>query len=257
MTDTDTVEVRMRIAAKPATVFRFLSDPDRFKQWMGNASLGTAVGDPVVVNYPDGSSALGDIVEIIPGERLVFTWGYDNAARGIAPKTTRVAIQLTPIPSGTLVTLQHSGIPRAERRGHAMGWRHYLSALSNVAASVAGLAEPAVEAYQNAWAERDAAKRDGFIAKCWSSDSIFRDMMGYAEGNQELADYIDAAQRFAPDVKLERVGPLLHAHGYINYRWRMVAPNGAVVMTGNNVGELSPEGVFLSMTGFWEGRVDG
>jgi uncharacterized protein YndB with AHSA1/START domain len=50
MTDTDTIEVRMRIAAKPATVFRFLSDPDRFKQWMGTASLGPSVGGAVVVN---------------------------------------------------------------------------------------------------------------------------------------------------------------------------------------------------------------
>jgi uncharacterized protein YndB with AHSA1/START domain len=252
MTDADVVEVRMRIAAKPATVFRFLSDPDRFGQWMGNAALGAGVGGPIVVNYPDGSSAIGEIEEIVPGERLVFSWGYDRPERGIAPKSTRVAIQLTPIPTGTLVTLRHSGIPRDERRGHAMGWRHYLSALSNVAASVAGLAEPAVDAYQRAWAERDAAKRDELLSRCWSQDAVFRDSMGYAEGRRELADYIDAAQRFAPDVKLERVGPLLQSHSYINYRWRMVAPNGAVVMTGNNVGELSPDGVFLNMTGFWE-----
>ena len=31
-----------------------------------------------------------------------------------------------------------------------------------------------------------------------------------------------------------------------------VAPDGAVMMTGNNVGELSPDGLFLSMTGFWD-----
>ena len=74
-----------------------------------------------------------------------------------------------------------------------LGWRHYLSALSNVAASVAGLAEPAVEAYQSAWAERDASKRDDFIAKCWSPDAVFRDGTGYDEGREELADYIDAA----------------------------------------------------------------
>ena len=77
-------------------------------------------------------------------------------------------------------------------------------------------------------------------------------MMGYAEGRQELADYIDAAQRFASDIEFERVGPPLHAHGFVNYRWRMIAPNGAVIMTGNNVGELSPDGQFLSRTGFWD-----
>jgi hypothetical protein len=76
--------------------------------------------------------------------------------------------------------------------------------------------------------------------------------MGYAEGLDDLADSIGAAQSFAPNIAFERVGPLLDAHGHINYRWRMVGSNGSVIMTGNNVGELSPDGRFLSMTGFWD-----
>jgi len=252
MTDADAVEVRIRITARPSTVFQFFSDPARFREWMGDASVGTSVGDPLSIRYPDGGAAVGEIEEIVHNERIVFSWGYDDTAKGIAPRSTRVSIQLTAIPSGTLVTLRHTGIPREQRRGHTMGWRHYLSALANAAASVTGFAEQAVQAYQQAWAEPDSAKREALLARCWGADAVFRDMVGYAEGRQDLADYIAAAQQFAPDVRLERVGPLLRAHGQVNYRWRMVTPDGAVVMTGNNIGELSPEGLFLSMTGFWD-----
>jgi uncharacterized protein YndB with AHSA1/START domain len=253
MTDHDVVEVRIRVAARPATVFKFLSEPDRVRQWMGDATFGTAIGDPIAVRYPDGSAAHGTIQELVPDTRVVFSWGYDNAAQGIPVGSTRVAIDLLPIPGGTLVTLSHSGIPHeSKRREHAMGWRHYLSALANAATSVRTVGDAAVAGYHAAWAERDAAARVSALERCWASDAIFRDAMGYAEGRHELADYIGAAQRFAPDIAFERVGPLLYAHGYVNYRWRMTAPNGAVVMTGCNVGELSPEGQFLSMTGFWD-----
>jgi len=248
----DVVEFRMRVAAHPATVFRFLSDPDRFRQWMGDATLGAAAGEPLTVRYPNGGSAIGTIHEIVPDKRLVFSWGYSDPAMQLPPNSSRVSIELTPIPSGTLITLRHSGLASETARNHAMGWRHYLSALANAAATVAGLAAPAVDAYQAAWAERDPGKRAALLARCWDSGAIFRDAMGYAEGRDDLADYIGAAQSFAPNIAFERVGPLLHAHGHVNYRWRMVAPDGAVITTGNNVGELSPDGMFLSMTGFWE-----
>jgi uncharacterized protein YndB with AHSA1/START domain len=249
---TDVVEVRMRVAAHPSTVFRFLSDPDRFRQWMGDATLGTAVGEPLTVRYPDGGSAIGTIQEIVQDKRLVFSWGYSDPAKNLPPETSRVAIDLSPIPSGTLITLRHSGLPKEMGRNHAMGWRHYLSMLANAAASVAGFAESAIDAYQAAWAERDPAKRAALLERCWDATAVFRDAMGYAEGREDLADYIGAAQSFAPTIAFERVGPLLRAHGHVSYRWRMVAPNGAVMMTGNNVGELSPDGMFLSMTGFWD-----
>jgi hypothetical protein len=127
-----------------------------------------------------------------------------------------------------------------------------MSALANAAASLAAIAGPAVDAYQAAWAERDPAKRAELLTRCWDRDAIFRDAIDYAEGREELADYIGASQTFASTIALERVGRLLDAHGHMNYRWRMVAPDGSVVMTGNNVGELSPDGMFLKMTGSWD-----
>ncbi|HMK73789.1 MAG TPA: SRPBCC domain-containing protein [Myxococcaceae bacterium] len=254
MPETETVEVRMRVAARPSTVFAFLSDPDRFRQWMGEgASLEPGVGGTLSIPYPDGERARGAVLELVRDQRIVFSWGYEGGKHGLAAGSTRVSIELAPIPSGTLVTLRHAGIPRADtRREHAMGWRHYLSVLGNAAAAVAGHAEAAVDAYQAAWAETDAAKRTRLLASCWSEEGIFRDAQGYADGRLELSDYIGAAQRFAANIRFERDGGVLVAHGFVSYRWRFLAPDGSVVMRGSNFGELSPEGLFLSMTGFWE-----
>jgi hypothetical protein len=68
---------------------------------------------------------------------------------------------------------------------------------------------------------------------------------GHAEGREALADYV-GRKPFAPNLALERVGPLLYGHGHVNYRWRMVGPDGSVVMTGNKLGKTSPDGIFLT-----------
>jgi hypothetical protein len=61
-----------------------------------------------------------------------------------------------------------------------MGLKHYVSALANGATSIAGVAEPAVDAYHAAWAEHDSEKRALLLDRCWAPDAIFRDAMGYA-----------------------------------------------------------------------------
>ena len=254
MPETETVEVRMRVAARPSTLFAFFSDPGRFRLWMGEtSSLEPTVGGALSMPSPDGDRALGSVLQLVPDQRIVFSWGFEGGKHGMAPGSTQVSIDLTPIPSGTLVTLRHTGIPNAQaRRDHAMGWRHYLSVLGNAAASASIRADAAVDAYQACWAETDATKRARLLETCWAPEAIFRDAQGYAEGRGELCDYIGAAQRFAANVRFEREGPVLVAHGFVTYRWRFVAPDGSVVMRGSNFGELSPEGHFLSMAGFWE-----
>ncbi|MGH9887912.1 MAG: SRPBCC family protein, partial [bacterium] len=227
MTDHDIVEVRVRIAARPETVFKFISDPDRVRQWLGDASIGHSVGEAILVRYPDGGAARGNVEEIVADRRVVFSWGYDGDKFDMPPGSTRVSIDLAPIPSGTLVTLRHTGIPGdVTRRQHRMGWRHYVSTLGTAAASVAGIAEPAIDVYHAAWGETDSAKRRALLDRCWAADAIFRDAMGYAEGRDELSDYIAGAQRFSPNVAFERVGDVRHAHGFVHYGWRFRAPDG-------------------------------
>ena len=71
----------MRVTARPETIFRFFSDPDRVRQWMGDAAIGHSIGEAVRVVYPNGNVASGVVEEIVPDQRIVFTWGYDDASQ--------------------------------------------------------------------------------------------------------------------------------------------------------------------------------
>jgi uncharacterized protein YndB with AHSA1/START domain len=77
----------------------------------------------------DGSMAEGRFVELVPDERVVFTWGWQGSAT-VPPGSTTVEIELSPDGDGTLVRLTHRGLPPEDRVIHEIGWVHYLSRLA-------------------------------------------------------------------------------------------------------------------------------
>ncbi len=255
MADRDVLEIRMDVAARPSTVFRFLSQPERFQEWMGaGCTADLRVGGEVIVRYPGGETARGTVTELVPDRRLVFTWGYDGGAGGLEPGASRVAIELTPTAGGTSVVLRHSGLATDERRReHRAGWTYRLSALSarTSADQVAGQADRAVDQYLAAWATTDGEPRAELLRSSCEEEVEFRDSMGHVRGRVGLDEYIANAQRFVPGVKLERAGPVLRSHYSVSYPWRMVGPEGKPMMAGQNYGELSPDGRFRLVVGFW------
>jgi len=40
-------------------------------------------------------------------------------------------------------------------------------------------------------------------------------------------------------------------HGQLRFAWQLVGPDGAVALTGLDVGEMGPDGRLLRMTGFF------
>lgn len=81
---------------------------------------------------PNGTTARGEFVELVPNRRVVFTWGWIDHP-GIPPGSTTVEIEIADSDSGSLVTLTHRGLPPDETEPHAIGWRHYLPRLARVA----------------------------------------------------------------------------------------------------------------------------
>lgn len=247
MTDEPLV-LTIQIAAKPSTVFRFLSDPALFQQWMGTgATLGAS---EVTVRYPGGEVARGTIRELVPDRRVVFGWGYEQGAHGLAPDASTVTIELEATDAGgTLVRLTHAGLPsEGAKSEHAKGWNYYLSQLSEKASSpdVAAI----VGAYFAAWGETNAAARREHLESCWESGAVFRDSMGEAAGLEGLLHYIERAQRFMPGVRLEGAGKPDLVRGFVRFPWVIRQPDGLPMFRGTNFGRLSAGGKFEFVTGF-------
>ena len=122
------------IDAPPEKVFPFIVEPQLLTRWIGDESW----NDP----QPGGlfrlrfgeSIVRGEFIEVDPPRRAVFTWGHEEAGRGLAPGSTTVEFDLDPDDGGTRVHLRHSGLPNEhERRRHTEGWDHYLPLLAREA----------------------------------------------------------------------------------------------------------------------------
>lgn len=131
MTDVGVLEVAVHIEAQPETVFEFLSDPAKYVEWMGaDATIEPVPGGTYRVRMREGVEAAGQVVEIDPPRRLVFTWGWQGDDV-VSPGSTRVEITLTPAARGTDLLLRHLGLPGdVQRAHHRDGWEMYLSRLT-------------------------------------------------------------------------------------------------------------------------------
>ena len=131
--DTDAVVCEVTIDATPETIFGFLSDPVKIIRWMGvNAKLEPQAGGVFAVDINDKALMRGEIVEVDPNNRVVFTFGWEGQ-NPIAPGSSTVEIDLIAEGNTTLVRLTHSGLPAEARADHAEGWNHYLARLAIVA----------------------------------------------------------------------------------------------------------------------------
>src|SRR5437763_17205950 len=108
VTDTDSgvVEQTLRIAARPETVWRYWTDPVRMCDWWGSAAeLDPQPGGACVVEMDGGGTMRGEYVELVPHERIVFSFGWDAAegAPPVSPGSTLVEITLTPDGDDTIL----------------------------------------------------------------------------------------------------------------------------------------------------------
>ena len=124
------------VPAPPATVFAFLTDPDKILRWMGTeAQIEPHSGGIYLVNITGARFARGSFREVVPVHRLAYSFGWDGS-EVVPPGSSLVEIDLLDQqPEGTLLRLTHTGLPNAEQcAGHAEGWAHYLDRLVEVAA---------------------------------------------------------------------------------------------------------------------------
>lgn len=131
------------IDARPETIWPYLVDPERHVEWMGSeATLDPRPGGEYRVMVQGKNPGAGEFVEVVPQERVVFTFGWDLPDHPIPAGSTTVEISLHPEGEKTLVRLAHRGLPDDAIGDHTGGWDHYLDRLAT--ASTGGDAGPDV-----------------------------------------------------------------------------------------------------------------
>lgn len=141
------VRREVQIAAPPATVFAFLTDPDKILRWIGTeAAVEPQLDGLYLVNVTGDRKAEGRFTEVIPVHRLAYSFGWQGSET-VPPGSSLIEIDLIEQEPGTLVRMTHSGLPSAESRdAHAEGWTHYLARL----AVAAGGGDPGRDSHRTA-----------------------------------------------------------------------------------------------------------
>jgi uncharacterized protein YndB with AHSA1/START domain len=121
------------ISASPATIFAYLTDPEKMVQWMGTeVALDAVPGGVFRVLCGGVNPSAGEFVEVVPNERVVFTFGWDVPDHPIPAGSTEVEITLRPVGERTVLRLVHRGLPDRAGGDHLRGWDYYLSRLVQV-----------------------------------------------------------------------------------------------------------------------------
>ena len=137
MTEAFVVRRETQIAAPPATVFAYLTDPQKILSWMGMEANTEAQPGGLYLIKGVGQrnrTARGAFREVVPVHRLAYSFGWDDDAE-VPPGSGLIEIDLIDEGGGTLLRLTHSGLPNAEEcASHEKGWTHYLARLAVAAA---------------------------------------------------------------------------------------------------------------------------
>jgi uncharacterized protein YndB with AHSA1/START domain len=129
--------IKRRFNATPAKVFAAWTDPEKVKRWMGPGEVKVllAEADPRpggryhwIMQQPDGQEhdVSGVYREVIPNERLVFTWAWKSTPE----RESLVTVTFKSDGAGTLMTLQHEQFFDEDARDrHQFGWNGALEKL--------------------------------------------------------------------------------------------------------------------------------
>ena len=119
------------IDAKPETIWPFLTDPERHVEWQGSvADIDPRPGGIYRVLVGGRHQSAGEYLEVVPMEKVVFTFGWEQDDHPIPPGSTTIEISLHPEGDKTRVRLVHRGLPDDAVSDHGNGWAHYLGRLA-------------------------------------------------------------------------------------------------------------------------------
>ena len=137
MTSTPTTVAAEKTAflpVPPDDAFALITEPDRLRRWKTIAArVDLRAGGEYRFTIVPGHVARGTYREVVPGERIVFGWGWEGSP-DLGPDASTVTVTLEPVEGGTLVRLVHEGLTPEQATSHLEGWNHFFDRLERAAA---------------------------------------------------------------------------------------------------------------------------
>lgn len=101
------VERTTELPAESDQVWRMLSDERALGAWLGGeVSIDLRPGGHLSLDARDGTRMVGDVVDVLPGQRLAFVW-WSQRPFGL-PRRSRVQLTLQPRGATTVLRLRES-----------------------------------------------------------------------------------------------------------------------------------------------------
>jgi uncharacterized protein YndB with AHSA1/START domain len=110
----------------PETVWAALTEPHKLRRWLADAvKFGDGVGDVVDLRFGDAPDqvAQGSILTYDPPRVLEYEWHWPGQT------SSSVRFELRVHPGGTLLVVDHHGLPDGSTTAYAAGWHAYLDRL--------------------------------------------------------------------------------------------------------------------------------
>jgi uncharacterized protein (TIGR03086 family) len=122
-------EKTVLLPVSPEEAFALITEPDRLRRWKAvSARVDLRVGGDYRYTVVPGNVAAGTFIEVDPGRRIVFGWGWEGSP-DLGPDASTVRITLEPAVGGTLVRLVHDGLTEEQAESHLAGWNHFFERL--------------------------------------------------------------------------------------------------------------------------------
>jgi hypothetical protein len=108
-----------------------------------------------------------------------------------------------------------------------------------------------IDTYLAAWNEPDPDRRADLIESVWAADGHLIDPPLAAEGHSGISDMAAALQAQFPGHRFRRASAIDAHHNQLRFGWELVGPDGEVVLSGLDVGEVGEDGQLRRIAGFF------
>lgn len=121
------VRFERRYDAKPDEIWSALTEPERLGRWLADvAELELRVGGRFLLRWHESDATQetdGTILALEPNRLLELNWTYPGEPDSVA------RFELQPDGDGTVLILDHRGLPPGAIAGYGAGWHSHLDSL--------------------------------------------------------------------------------------------------------------------------------